>query len=113
MREQIRLKNNARVVSENPKTTIEKPVSSEATLGLSPLQQKRELEKQLNKVEKSIIELEATLDTLSEKMNTPELQQDFSTLQALSEEASLKHKMLNDLNAQWEELTNALGQFDS
>ncbi len=76
----------------------------------SPLKARKELEKQLKKVERDILALESEIGDLGEKMNDPALQQDYPQLQAISETAARKQKQLATLNAEWTELAESLSE---
>lgn len=77
--------------------------------GMSPLQVRRDLEKQFNKVEKSIMAVEGEIDALNQKILVATEKQDYLTLQALSEALELKNTRLSQLNADWETLAQQLG----
>jgi ATP-binding cassette subfamily F protein 3 len=76
--------------------------------GKSPLQAKRDLEKQLTQLEKRIIRHEAALAELSAKMHDPAIQQDFQRLADLTHEMAPIQSALAADNAQWEALAEQL-----
>jgi ATP-binding cassette subfamily F protein 3 len=88
------------------------PSASAAALpgkAASPLKARKELEKELNRVEKSIMALESEIADLEVHLQAPEIQQDYARLQALSATIGDKQQTLTQLNAQWESLADALG----
>lgn len=82
----------------------EPEATAPAPSALSPLQARREWEKRLAKVEKSIMKLESEIAALTEEMNDPAMQQDYQALQTLGDKVSLKNEELVRLNAEWETL---------
>ena len=84
-----------------------KPVEAPSA-NASPLQQRKELEKQLKKVERQILTLEEEIAALDVQLNDPTLQQDYEKLQALSAQTGEKQQALSALNDEWAELAEAL-----
>lgn len=77
---------------------------------VSPLQAKKELEKQVSKVEKLIVNLEQEIAQLSEQLTRPELQQDFNQLSQIHQQLETKQLKLDECNLEWETLATALGE---
>jgi ATP-binding cassette subfamily F protein 3 len=82
----------------------------QAGRNVSPLQAKKELEKQVSKVEKLILNLEQEIAQISEKLSLPELQQDFNQLSEMHQQLEEKQKKLDEYNETWESLATALGE---
>jgi ATP-binding cassette subfamily F protein 3 len=75
---------------------------------VSPLQARKEIEKQLTKAEKGILNLETEIAKLTARMEDPAIQQDYQKLHALSAEVEDKRASLTQLNATWAELAEQL-----
>jgi ATP-binding cassette subfamily F protein 3 len=84
------------------------PAQEKSGRGKSPLQQRKELEKQLAKSEKEIIRLEEELAQLEAELENPSIQHDFQKLQALSESIEQQKQALDVANQQWETLSEQL-----
>lgn len=74
----------------------------------SPLQLRRDQEKQLKKVEKEILALEQAIAELTEQLHDPSTQQDYQELHRVSEIVEGKQKTLAALNDEWSELAEHL-----
>jgi ATP-binding cassette subfamily F protein 3 len=68
----------------------------------TPLKQKQVLQKQLNKVEKAVIAVEATINELDKELINPAFQNDYKKLHELGEELAKQQGLLAALNQEWE-----------
>jgi ATP-binding cassette subfamily F protein 3 len=84
------------------------PVTASTNVNLSPLKQRKELEKKLAKAEKEIIRLETEISQLEAALNDPAIQQDYQQLQALSEAIGQNRQALETVNQEWETLGEQL-----
>lgn len=75
---------------------------------VSPLQARKEIEKQLTKTEKNIVALEADIEKCSAKLEDPAIQQDYQKLHELSSTIEAKRAELIRLNDSWAELAERL-----
>lgn len=75
---------------------------------LSPLQVRKESEKQMTRLEKRIIKLEADILALEEQMGEPAIQANYEQLHTLNESARQMREALHQANVDWEKLSNAL-----
>lgn len=102
---------HARVADEStkqkrsPKNTTPAPVSPD---GKSPLQLRKEIEKQVVKFEKEIFRLEEEIAKLEAELAEPAIQQDYQKLQNLTESIGQKKKALESVNHQWEAVSEQL-----
>jgi hypothetical protein len=74
----------------------------------SPLQARKELEKQLKKAERDILALEDEIAALQGRLLDPALQQDYQQLHTLSVTVEQKQQALSQLNDTWTQLADAL-----
>jgi ATP-binding cassette subfamily F protein 3 len=79
--------------------------------GRSPLQQKRDLEKQVTKLEKRVIALETEIGELETRMAEPAIQQDYQKLTDLSQLLEAKRHALESANTEWESLSDQLAAY--
>ncbi len=75
---------------------------------VSPLQARREIEKQLKKVEKNILTLETEIAELTIQLQAPDIQHDYQLLHNLSATLDDKRHALTQLNTDWAKLAEAL-----
>lgn len=92
----------------NPRRALKTETVPEPTAAASPLQARKELEKQLRKVERDILALEEEIAGLQAKLLDPALQQDYQQLHELSISVERKQQALSQLNDAWSELAEAL-----
>lgn len=78
------------------------------TSNQSPLQQRKELEKQLTKIEKEMIRLEEKMAAHEAELANSEIQQDYTQLQTASDAIEKIRRQLELANQQWETLSSQL-----
>lgn len=98
------------VASKADKPRVEKAIEApvESKSQMTPLRERRETEKRLNKLEKAIMALETEIEGLQTELNDPDLQQDYQKLETLSGRIGKKQRELDSLNSEWETLTETL-----
>jgi ATP-binding cassette subfamily F protein 3 len=108
MRAQLQTRLQSGKFADSPVKAAVPDAASASSQKSSPLQARKDLEKQLKKVEKGIMTLESELVALNAQLNNPALQQDYQQLHTVSTAVEQKQKLLADLNEQWAELADAL-----
>lgn len=99
---------NAAAASVSMPVASAKPVASGAK---SPLQQRRDLEKQVTRLEKRIITLEEEIAALETRMAEPGIQQDYQKLHDLSQSLEGKRRDLDAANSEWEAASEQLAAY--
>lgn len=104
IRDDMRARYSAQMPTSSQET--EKPDKPKGNT--SPLKERGEKEKQLKKIEREIIKLESEIEELQSHLGSPEMQQNYQALQTHSDLIGEKQAQLNQLNTDWEMLTESL-----
>jgi ATP-binding cassette subfamily F protein 3 len=110
LRAKVREHNQKKNAETLKKMSLQQSAVDEGKKALqkSPLQQRRDLERQLKQQEKQIIVLEEEIAILEQELQSPALQQDYSKLLLLNEGLEEKKLLLSTLTQQWESLSEQL-----
>jgi len=106
--DQLVLKNRQKAEQKLAKEAALSPKTDVADKSVSPLQARKEIEKQLTKTEKAIVSLETEIAQLSSQMEDPAIQQDYQQLHNFSSAVEEKRASLVKLNEAWAELAGQL-----
>lgn len=98
-------KNQENALSPDQIKVIEKQHQKQAVI--QQRQDKKELVKQIKRIEKQITEAEDQLETLREKRFDPDYYHDYVKMNELNDAIDEKHNEISHLLAQWEELHEA------
>ncbi len=111
-RDEVRQKAMASAVSaKQTQPSVSSPVSKSPAGQASPLKARKEVEKQVNQVEKTIMALETEIEAISAQLGHPDVQSDYARLQELNEALTQKQAELDKANAHWESLAEQLASF--
>jgi ATP-binding cassette subfamily F protein 3 len=102
--DEARLKQQQKSARKSPDV----PVEDNGSKSLSPLQTRRDIEKQLTKAEKAILALETEIEQLTFQLADSAIQQDYKKLHELSGAVDAKRVELSHLNTNWAGLAEQL-----